>query len=268
MPGRGARGRYPVEQVNGMLAIPNVGSIQRTGLLAFALVTACATSQIQERCRLVDEHVRLPVMPGELAAIERVLVDRTGQTVRQCRELKRSYSVAFRINYAERLLPELCARLERARTLAGRGDVSGAAGGPSALPLPGRNNTNFFHVEAHAAQVMRTEGMQQATLYINKVPCAVGPGCANQLPSMLPPRQSTARGWPRLRPDVHGGARPGGVPTMIRANWGTGTATITTPAELRSIIERVRELKEPTMLFLEATTGSTLVIGLARRSPS
>jgi hypothetical protein len=64
---------------------------------------------------------------------------------------------------------------------------SGAGGGPAALPLPGRNNTNFFHVEAHTAQVMRTEGAQQATLLINKAPCAVGPGCANNLPAMLPP---------------------------------------------------------------------------------
>jgi hypothetical protein len=38
--------------------------------------------------------------------------------VSQCRELKGSFSVAFRIHFAERLLPELCSRLERARGLA------------------------------------------------------------------------------------------------------------------------------------------------------
>ncbi|MFO0762978.1 MAG: RHS repeat-associated core domain-containing protein [Byssovorax sp.] len=63
---------------------------------------------------------------------------------------------------------------------------SGESGGPAALPMPGRNNTNFFHVEAHAAQTMRVEGISDATLYINKVPCGVGPGCANNLPYMLP----------------------------------------------------------------------------------
>jgi hypothetical protein len=51
----------------------------------------------------------------------------------------------------------------------------------------------------------------------------------------------------------------------LKASWGVGTATITSPAELRSLIERVRELKEPTMLFLEATTGSTLVVGLGAK---
>jgi hypothetical protein len=63
---------------------------------------------------------------------------------------------------------------------------SGEMGGPPALPMPGRNSTNFFHVEAHAAQTMRVEGLGEATLYINQVPCAVGPGCANNLPGMLP----------------------------------------------------------------------------------
>ncbi|HSN99787.1 MAG TPA: DddA-like double-stranded DNA deaminase toxin, partial [Candidatus Nanopelagicales bacterium] len=63
---------------------------------------------------------------------------------------------------------------------------SGESGGPPALQLPGRNNTNFFHVEAHAAQIMRLEQVQSATLHINKVPCSVGPGCANNLPHMLP----------------------------------------------------------------------------------
>jgi len=63
---------------------------------------------------------------------------------------------------------------------------SGERGGPAPLPLPGRNNTDFAHVEAHAAQSMRVEGLKYATLYINRVPCAVGPGCANNLPIMLP----------------------------------------------------------------------------------
>ncbi|WP_437684189.1 DddA-like double-stranded DNA deaminase toxin [Sorangium sp. So ce131] len=33
---------------------------------------------------------------------------------------------------------------------------------------------------------MRVEGLSQATLNINRLPCAVGPGCANNLPHMLP----------------------------------------------------------------------------------
>jgi hypothetical protein len=71
----------------------------------------------------------------------------------------------------------------------GRAEIelaSGARGGPPALPFPGRNSTNFFHVEAHSAQIMRLENLESATLRINRIPCAVGPGCANSLPSMLP----------------------------------------------------------------------------------
>jgi RHS repeat-associated protein len=63
---------------------------------------------------------------------------------------------------------------------------SGESGGPPAIPLPGRNSTNFTHVEAHAAQIMRVEGVMEATLEINRIPCGVGPGCANNLPHMLP----------------------------------------------------------------------------------
>ena len=73
--------------------------------------------------------------------------------------------------------------------MTGRAEIqlaSGSNGGPPALPFPGRNNTNFFHVEAHAAQVMRVEGITDAALTINKVPCGVGPGCANNLKHMLP----------------------------------------------------------------------------------
>jgi hypothetical protein len=89
---------------------------------------------------------------------------------------------------------------------------SGAAGGPSALPLPGRNNTNFFHVEAHAAQMMRAEGMRDATLYINKVPCAVGPGCANQLPNMLPPGSRLRVIGPGYDQTFTGAPDPAGYP--------------------------------------------------------
>jgi hypothetical protein len=93
----------------------------------------------------------------------------------------------------ESAVEELPVWVEGARTRGwlntGRAQIelwSGESGGPAALPLPGRNSTNFFHVEAHAAQIMRTEGLDEASLFINKVPCSVGPGCANNLPHMLP----------------------------------------------------------------------------------
>jgi hypothetical protein len=57
---------------------------------------------------------------------------------------------------------------------------------PLSLNFPGRNNTVFDHVEAYAAQIMRLEGISEAWLYLNQDPCSVGPGCANNLPHMLP----------------------------------------------------------------------------------
>ncbi len=43
------------------------------------------------------------------------------------------------------------------------------------------------HVEAHAAAVMRQEGLEKATLYINQVPCGGSSGCAAMMERMLPP---------------------------------------------------------------------------------
>ena len=42
------------------------------------------------------------------------------------------------------------------------------------------------HVEAHAAAIMREQGLRDATLYINRVPCPGGMGCGAMLPRMLP----------------------------------------------------------------------------------
>ncbi len=42
------------------------------------------------------------------------------------------------------------------------------------------------HVEAHAATFMRQEGLAEATLYINRVPCPGKICCYEMLPRMLP----------------------------------------------------------------------------------
>jgi len=42
------------------------------------------------------------------------------------------------------------------------------------------------HVEAHAAAIMRQEGLTEATLYINRVPCPGKTGCRAMLARMLP----------------------------------------------------------------------------------
>jgi len=42
------------------------------------------------------------------------------------------------------------------------------------------------HVEAHAAAIMRDEGLTEATLWINRAPCSGAPGCATLLPRMVP----------------------------------------------------------------------------------
>jgi SCP1.201-like deaminase/Pretoxin HINT domain len=54
--------------------------------------------------------------------------------------------------------------------------------------LPGFNGNQLAHVEGHAAAYMRTNGIKEAVLDINKVPCTAGSGggCEGLLPKMLP----------------------------------------------------------------------------------
>ncbi len=51
---------------------------------------------------------------------------------------------------------------------------------------PGMNIVTKSHVEAHAAAVMRNEGLSEATLWINRAPCSGAAGCAAMLPRMVP----------------------------------------------------------------------------------
>ncbi|AVT32940.1 hypothetical protein C6361_29650 [Plantactinospora sp. BC1] len=66
--------------------------------------------------------------------------------------------------------------------------ASGVAGPASSLPkgTPGFNGLVKSHVEGHAAALMRQNGIPNAELYINRVPCGSGNGCAAMLPHMLP----------------------------------------------------------------------------------
>jgi SCP1.201-like deaminase len=59
---------------------------------------------------------------------------------------------------------------------------------PTDTPIPGMHNNIKSHVEAHAAATMRLEGIKEATLYINRIPCTdkVPPGCHFMLERMLP----------------------------------------------------------------------------------
>lgn len=53
-------------------------------------------------------------------------------------------------------------------------------------PRPGMNGRIVTHVEAHAAAIMRTEGLQDATLWINRMPCPEDNGCLVNLSRMVP----------------------------------------------------------------------------------
>jgi hypothetical protein len=96
------------------------------------------------------------------------------------------------VRVGDRALPAFSGKAEGVLR-AGSDDVPLKSGydGPSAnLPkgTPGMHGNIKSHVEAHAAAVMRLEGVQQATLYINRIPCADArpPGCHLMLPRMLP----------------------------------------------------------------------------------
>lgn len=70
--------------------------------------------------------------------------------------------------------------------------VTSGYGGPSAgvRGIPRMNGNIKAHVESHVSVIMRREGLMEATLYINKIPCpTVNPrslGCHDALPHMLP----------------------------------------------------------------------------------
>lgn len=66
--------------------------------------------------------------------------------------------------------------------------LSGYKGPSASMPrgTPGMNGNIKSHVEAHAAAIMRQQGLQEATLYINRIPCPGNTGCDAMLPRMLP----------------------------------------------------------------------------------
>jgi hypothetical protein len=105
---------------------------------------------------------------------------------------KAADAVAGTIKVGGRTLPTFTGKTEGIFR-AGSKDLplkSGYDGPSKHLPrgTPGMNHHLKAHVEAHAAAVMRLEGIQKATLYINRIPCsnAKAPGCHLLLPRMLP----------------------------------------------------------------------------------
>ncbi len=68
--------------------------------------------------------------------------------------------------------------------------ISGKGGPADSMPsdTPGMRSDMAVrsHVEAQAAALMRQEGLDEATLYINNTPCAGIMGCDAMLPDMLP----------------------------------------------------------------------------------
>ncbi len=66
---------------------------------------------------------------------------------------------------------------------------SGRNGGPALSlpkPRPGMNGNIVTHVEAHAAAIMRKEGLKSATLWINRMPCSSNNGCLYNVSRMVP----------------------------------------------------------------------------------
>jgi RHS repeat-associated protein len=55
-----------------------------------------------------------------------------------------------------------------------------------AKPRPGMNGNIVTHVEAHAAAIMRNEGLASADLYINRMPCPGDNGCMANVSRMVP----------------------------------------------------------------------------------
>jgi hypothetical protein len=65
---------------------------------------------------------------------------------------------------------------------------SGYDGPALDLPKPrsGMNGNIVSHVEAHAAAIMQSEGLDEADLYINRMPCGGSNGCMLNVSRMVP----------------------------------------------------------------------------------
>lgn len=53
-------------------------------------------------------------------------------------------------------------------------------------PRPGRNGVTITHVESQVGAIMKRESLDNATLYINRLPCSQSRGCSTLLPNMIP----------------------------------------------------------------------------------
>jgi len=91
--------------------------LQSVLVLILAAQLACLP-EIKERCPLLTEPTAAPALPHDLAQLDSLLIRRTQNLMEASRELHRFQVWWFRVGFAERILPDLCGRLERARELA------------------------------------------------------------------------------------------------------------------------------------------------------
>jgi len=85
--------------------------------LSLAAQMACVP-KITERCRLVTNPTPPPTLPAGFAELDALLLRRATDMTLASRHLDSSLVIVFRRDFAELLLPELCERLEQARSLA------------------------------------------------------------------------------------------------------------------------------------------------------
>ncbi|HET7110410.1 MAG TPA: hypothetical protein VFI41_06025 [Gemmatimonadales bacterium] len=93
--------------------------------VGLAVLLACVP-EIKEHCPLLTEPRSPPALPRDLALLDALLVRRATEMVDTSRGLHRFQVRWFRVGFAEQFLPDLCARMERARTLAMAGRTAEA----------------------------------------------------------------------------------------------------------------------------------------------
>ncbi len=93
--------------------------------MVVATQLACVP-RIMERCRLVTHPTPPPALPAGFAELDALLLRRATDMTLASRDLNSSLAIVFRRDFAEVLLPALCERLERARTLAMAGRTAEA----------------------------------------------------------------------------------------------------------------------------------------------
>lgn len=97
--------------------------VQRVVAVALVGLIGCARPELQQRCRLVTQHVVPPAMPADFRQLDLLLLGRAVNAAKIAESLKSPLTRSYQKAFAEDVLPYLCDRMELARQFAASGHI-------------------------------------------------------------------------------------------------------------------------------------------------